>query len=400
MIALAGEDFPGAPGCLPNARQKLLLKAACGATDTAREAWLRWREGSDLTSIDAVAARLLPWIYHRRDELRLSAGDMAALESGYRYAWFRNQRLLNGASEVVECLTAARIDSILLKGLPLLVEVYGDEGGRYMEDFDIVVREDEVVQAVAALTAIGWQPRVPNEFSEQARGWRHSSELVNTDGLSCDLHWRLLRRPNAPVSEDPVWSAKRPLAIRDKASFTLSVEHAIVHLFVHGMSWHAVPPIRWILDAHLLLSRHTPDWVVVLGEARRRGVMLPVAEAMQTYDANLPGIIPQAVRDEACNFQPTRAQRVAHQMVTRPYESASWEVKLAVYLSDWRKAVAFGLVPHGLRGRARHLCTYLGVDSLSALVRTLAKRCASKIRYALFAATLLAVFGFELQTLV
>jgi hypothetical protein len=290
-----------------------------------------------------------------------------------------NQRLMNSAAFVARSLRAEGIEVLLLKGLPLLIDAYRDEGGRYMEDFDIMIREEEVERAVAVLAESGWKAVSPDDFSPRTRHWRHSNELVHASGLSCDVHWRLMRRPNEPSSEAPVWSAKRPILVRDEQAFTPAVEHMLVHLFVHGMSWQRVPPIRWILDTHLLLRRHTPDWRVVLADARRRGVALPVAEALETYNRFLPGVIPQEVRDEAARFRPTRQQRLAYEQVTRPYEEASLQVIWAIYLADWKQAQVLGRVQPGLRGLLRHLRLYWRVSSPVSLPWQFVKRIAVKL---------------------
>lgn len=379
MIARAGKDTPGSPGCLPNAQQTLLLQAACGAGELARQAWQRWREQHDIASPDAVTARLLPWIYLRREELGLPLSDVALLEGTYRYAWLMNQRLMNSAAMVVRSLRAEGINVILLKGLPLIIEAYRDAGGRYMEDFDVMIQEEQVEQAVAVLDAEGWKPLSMEDFSARTRRWRHSSELVHESGRACDVHWRLMRRPNEPVSEAPVWEAKRSIRVRDEQTFAPSVEHMLVHLFVHGMSWQRVPPIRWILDTHLLLRCHTLDWHMVLADASRRGVTLPVAEALETYNRILPGIIPEDVRREAARLRPSWRQRLAYEQVARPYEEASWRVVWATYLTDWRQAQVLERVQPGGRGFLRHLLRYWRVGSPFSLPWQFAKRLARKV---------------------
>jgi hypothetical protein len=120
----------GAHGCLPTPRQCKLLQAAAVSGEVARVAWRDWRVEADLECLDSASRRLLLWIYHRRDELRLSTADAAAIEPWYRQVWLRNQVLLNRCTEVVGHLQAAGIECLLLKGLPLLIELYRDEGGR------------------------------------------------------------------------------------------------------------------------------------------------------------------------------------------------------------------------------------------------------------------------------
>ena len=350
MIAQTGKDLPGAHGCLPTARQQQLLQAAAAPIEIARPAWEKWRAEGDLDEVGSASGRLLLWIYHRRDELGLCAEDVAALEPRYRQVWLRNQVLLNRSAVLVSRLQASGISCLLLKGLPLLIEVYRDEGGRYLEDFDLLVHAEDVQRAVYLLNTLGWKTPYPDEVSTKKS---HAHGFSNAEGFSCDLHWHLLWLPHAQVDETPLWLAKRPIQLRDEPTFTLSVEHLLLHLCVHGMSWETVPPIRWILDVHLLLRYHVAKWEAVLAEARRRGVTLPLAEALTIYEAVLPGEIPASVRKQLQQLFPTDAQRLAYaQIVVEPLASQV----LGSLLADWQTAKREGQVKPGWGGMTRFLC--------------------------------------------
>jgi hypothetical protein len=368
MIAQAGKDHRGAHGCLPTARQQRLIQACAAAPDLARLAWQQWRAESDLERVDSASRRLLLWVYHRREELGLSAEDAAALEPHYRQVWLRNQVLLNRAAQVVGGLQAAGIQCLLLKGLALLVEVYQDEGGRYLEDFDLLVHPEDVERAVHLLNALGWKSPLPDEVSTQKS---HAHGFSNAEGFSCDLHWHLLRRRYAPVEETLLWRAKRPIQLRDEPAFTLCVEHLLLHLCVHGMSWETVPPIRWILDVHLLLRHHVVNWETVLTEAQRRGVTLPLAEALVIYETVLPGEIPTFVQERLQALSPTDAQWLAYaQIVTRP----SVSTVVSGLLADWRIAQFERRAKPGGLGMLRFLCLRWRVPSVWRLPGQFSRR--------------------------
>lgn len=361
MIAQAGKDHRGAHGCLPTARQQLLVRAAAAPVAVARQAWQTWREGTDLAAVDSASGRLLLWIYHRREELELSAADAAALEPRYRQTWLRNQVLLNRCAEVVGHLQASGIECLLLKGMALLTDVYADEGGRYLEDFDLLVGPEQVPRAVAALNTLGWHALHPEELSLEAR---HAHGFYNAEGLSCDLHWHLLWRAHAAVNEAPLWATKRPLRVRDEPTFTLAAEHLLLHLCVHGMAWETVPPIRWLLDVHLLLQRHPVQWELVLAEARRRGVTLPLAEALSVYETSLPGELPTFLHEQLRLLPASEEQRLAYaQLVTEP----TLRAVLRGLMTDWKAAQRRGEVPVGCRSAVRFLCLRWRVPSAWAL---------------------------------
>ncbi len=344
MIAKAGKDIPGAFGCLPTARQQLLLRAAAAPLEIARPAWQQWRAGADLDAVDSASRRLLLWIFHRREELGLSPADAAALEPNYRAVWLRNQVLLNRAAEVVRALQAAGIDCLLLKGLPVLLEAYRDEGGRYLEDFDVLVRPDDVLRAMPVLDALGWKSPAPESVSVEKLRAHH---FTNSDGFDCDLHWRLLWPPYPEVDETPLWQAKRPIQLRGESTLTLSVEHLLLHLCVHGMSWQPVHPIRWLLDVHLLLRCHNPEWGQVVEEGRRRGVTLALTEALAAYETVFPGEIPAAVREQLARIPATAEQRRTFAQVAL---GPSVTAIASNVLTEWKLAKLKGTAGSGASG--------------------------------------------------
>lgn len=352
-----------APGRLPDWRQRLLLQAAGAGVPVARRAWTEWRGAGELAVADAASVRLLPWLYHRRNELEFSPADMTFLEGVYRFAWMRNQSLLNRCALVVHDLRAAGIEALLLKGVPLLVAAYQDEGGRYLEDFDLLIRVDDADRACQVLERSGWTPRFPGKVTSKGRTLRSSHEFLDAQGFKCDLHWHLFRVPYPMVDETPLWEGRRPILIRDEAAWTLSIEHSLLHLFVHGMAWEEVPPIRWVLDARLLLDGTQPDWDLLLAEAQRKEVRLPVREAMKTYDDLFPGQIPAEMLVKATAFVPTRRERLDYEIVALPYEQTGWQTVLDAYASDWRAALERGEIKAGWSGMRAFLCRRWNVPS-------------------------------------
>jgi hypothetical protein len=134
-----------------------------------------------------------------------------------------------------------------------------------------------------------------------------------------------------------------------------------MHLCVHGMSWETVPPIRWILDVHLLLQAHRLDWERVVAEAHRRGVTLPLAEALAIYETVLQGEIPAWIRRELKWLDPTEEQRLAYAgIVTEPSTSTVFRGWVRV----WRTAKDEGQVKPGLSGMVRFLCLRWRVESV------------------------------------
>lgn len=332
MIAEAGRDHRTAHGCLPTERQRWLLTACTAPAESAAAAWRAWRGTGDLRAVDPASERLLLWIFHRRDELELSVGDRNALEAPYRRVWVRNQVLLNRCAGLIAALESRGIETILLKGISLLGELYEDEGGRYLEDFDLLVRPAQLSAAMEVMETECW--KLPPGESLRLET-EHSQGFFNAEGLGCDLHWSLFRLYHAVPMDESIWNGRRKIAFRGATAAVLSVEHQILHLCVHSMAWEPVAPIRWVLDVHLLLKRHPVRWSFIEQEAQRWGLTLPLFEALTVLEGITPGSVPGNVLENLVSVPVSRDQkRLYASWVTMP--SAFGVVRSLVH--DWNSA--------------------------------------------------------------
>jgi hypothetical protein len=74
---------------------------------------------------------------------------------------------------------------------------------------------------------------------------------------------------------------------------TASVNHHLAHTLVHGAARNEVSPIRWVLDASLLLKHQDLDWQSFLRNSAELGWSDLVAKQLltlqDTYGLGLPG---------------------------------------------------------------------------------------------------------------
>jgi hypothetical protein len=306
--------------------------------------------------------------------LGLSAVDRLAVEFIYRHVWFINQKLLNRAQALIGALESNGIEVICLKGLPLLLEAYADEGGRFMSDLDLLVAPEQIDQTVIVLGQLGWKPKSPEYFLHRAYQLRHSEEFVHPSGLECDLHWRLFRNSYSAVGFGDLQVTRRSLNLRGQRVWVPSVEYQLLQLMIHGMSWELVPPIRWILDVHLLLKRHAVDWDMVIRRSKECKAILPVGEALRIYDEVLPGEIPAGILRICTGDQVSRAQRSVYRDMTRPYSRATLGGIWRAYRADRRLAVGLGISRPGVGGALHHFCSYLGAESPAQALLLLLKK--------------------------
>ena len=87
------------------------------------------------------------------------------LESFHELNRKRNTKFLNVLLETIGALNRVEIVPMPIKGAAhLLSELYADRGERYLSDLDLLIPEEEMDRAVAAIQALGYREAVDSGF--------------------------------------------------------------------------------------------------------------------------------------------------------------------------------------------------------------------------------------------
>lgn len=314
------------PAWLPDDSQRLLLEA-CLLDDErrARTSLASWTRGVNVERLDAGSYRLLPLLWKRLPALGADHPARELLKGVYRRTWFANRLSIARVAGLAGVLRRAGIPALVLKGIPLALEAYGDVGLRPMGDGDLAVPRASAQRAVELMVGCGWRPgitpltgamvegspatarwtvgpRPAAAFDDAYLGTRHAHGFSTPDGFSVDLHWALFQGFCERGEDDAAWSRAHPLELHGETVLVPSPADHLLLLLVHGARWNPVPPIRWVADAFRLLRSTAPSWPTFLGEARRRELVLPVREMLGWLDSELSADIPRqvlaALRDE------------------------------------------------------------------------------------------------------
>jgi hypothetical protein len=267
----------------PNHEQSLVLQAIFAQPEQARAAFLAWRGTLDITGpFDQAVMRLLPLLYLRMLEIGLNDPLMGRLKGVYRRAWSDTHALFHGTAPALSALRNAGIDTMLLKGVQMVLCHYRNFGGRPMADIDIAVRFDDVEAAVRALTLAGWTSAAP--ISRDHLAFRHAAEFRGPDGHAIDLHWHMLFTNCCARADALFWHDAQPVIFRDIATSAPSPTLALLHTLTHGMEPNTETPIRWIADALTLLRdpQAAVDWPLFCRTAETLGLSHRVLLAL-TY---------------------------------------------------------------------------------------------------------------------
>ena len=354
--------FPG--GCWPTDDQILLLRAALLDPDSAQAAWDRWRIGNSLDTTDSASLRLLPLAYRNLRSATLDESDVTKLKGAYRSAWVRNQLLFKRASEALGELAEAGIQTMLLKGIALSVEHYGDTGVRPMEDIDVLVPARDFEPAVGVLIRAGWL----SDSSTQTSGLRtvHAEHLQHRDGHALDLH----RYALAQVADDEAfWTAAVEIELLGVPTRALCPADQLLHVAVHGARWNVVPPARWLADAVTIerSARVGLDWDRVVAEASRRRVTVTLADALEHLVVALGFPVPPGVLERLRDAPKGPFERWAHRATLHPAGGGSWmPVVLDSYVRQSRVDDSLSLTGF--------LQDFFGVETRGQLARRVARK--------------------------
>lgn len=285
----------------PGPVQQYVLKACLLRGEEALLSWKDFKTHWDPEGIiDGGSFRLLPLAYKNLLAQGCTDERMPMLKGIYKQAWCKNQQLFFDVQPLLEMLETENLQPLLLKGIPLSILFYKDRGTRPMSDADVLVPYPQARKAIESLRENHWIPE--NEaFLEYNLRYGKSMMFRQHEGFEFDLHWYPFFESAHQRYQDIFFENSREFILGGNSFRTLSAGDHLLHILVHGLKYNPEPPIRWIPDAHHILSeaKEEIDWERFLGLCEQFKVSLPIREALdylaQTYQSPLPSEIRQGL---------------------------------------------------------------------------------------------------------
>lgn len=273
---------------------ELTLIEACLSLDNSFESRFRdWESVADIANLDHGALRLLPFLNKRLSHLGIESVLDADLKRIQRYFWAKRRLQEVTITESIVPLVQG-MKPISLKGFALEQLVYEEGELRPFSDLDLLVSRSDfrLVHQRAPkhnLRFLGPAPARSYEYLQHAMPYKGKS-------LDLDLHWTFF-----PLGLDVGYDNR----IRERSSkceeyqswLVPSATDALIHTLLHGRRPDVVSPIRWMLDAHLLVSRRDIDWNLFRQEARKLGLRreleagLDELRQVSKSDSTIPSLI-------------------------------------------------------------------------------------------------------------
>jgi hypothetical protein len=190
------------------------------------------------------------------------------------------------------------IEAIPYKGPALAQMAYGDVALRRFVDLDIMVRKEDVVCGLELFLDDGYE--LAKELTPAQRDLllrtQHNLQLRRHNGqLIVELHWEVASHNFADsVRAEELWQRLSTLKIGETKIKTISLDDLLFSLTVHG-SRHCWERLLWLCDIAWLISRHAPDWDLLLTRAKEteneRMFLLGLYLCVKLFGMKVPGFV-------------------------------------------------------------------------------------------------------------
>lgn len=305
---------------------------------------------------------LIPLLVHNLTAVGTAAVPPAMLSQlhvYYRAGASRNIFLTQKLVEILQGLQARGILALPLKGPVLAVAVYGDLSLRQFSDLDILVQEQDVLEAQALLLDQGFRQQHDSQTKAQAQAnarLRYHRKFTSPDGkIVVELHWAFLDRQYFfPLELSQLRNQLGSIPLNGVSVPHLKPEALLLFLCAHGAkSAHRWARFNWICDVAELIGKYQGlDWREVIGQAEQLGCLrrlwLGLALAQAYLDAVLPVTIQQGITSDP--VIPALVHQVGQTICRGPgdlpagYAALAFQLKTLERRSDRLKALGHAVL--------------------------------------------------------
>jgi hypothetical protein len=264
------------------------------------------KEGIDWEKLEksALDHKVLPLLYKQlaiMDQALLLPQEMDRLQSIFRINALRNTKQAQNLHRIIRLLSSADIKALAFKGPALAVQAYNDLSLRTFSDLDFLVHTEDFDKIYDILTGAGFSG-MPDVDEKNKRYWKLSRrDFGFHDGVSgLDLHHQLNQGPKRISLDEKAWQDSHMVNILLRETPTLSPEHSLLTLCIHGTKENWLY-LNKVADITHLISRHPQlDWKNLLADAEDTGCLrmlyMGLHLSRQICGLQLPGEILESLR--------------------------------------------------------------------------------------------------------
>jgi hypothetical protein len=286
---------------LPTAQQTWLLRACLQSDEAGRRAWETWQESVGdpkraLADEGQALKWLLPLLYRalQTNGGAVSRDLMPYLRTAYFREELRSQTYRRICSEVLAPLAAAEIPLLVLDGAALAESAYRDWALRHSGSLDLLVQEDDLLRAEAALEAAGL-----TTATTSLRAGTRAVQLVHGSGLPVVLRSVLFPMPYYQVPLADVWRRSLARPIAGVPVRILSPADSLLHVCGVASCARSRETLQWVCDSWALVDQFPDlDWDGLLAGALRSHLALPLSVMLGYLADELHAPIPTSALED------------------------------------------------------------------------------------------------------
>ncbi len=220
----------------------------------------------------------------------------------------RSAHLSAQLDDILSALDRASIPVRLLKGAALAHTAYADPSERPMCDIDLLIPEERLDEAGAALEQIDFRPKAASapgkwEGMEESLYIHRVYTGPSPLDLPCELHWHIVAGRRSRYAPDMAWfwregstGSRSPAGPSDAAWHGLSPTAMLLHLCAHVMLQNPGRRRRliWYCDIDRVARRNV-DWDLFARQANRFHWSAAVAAALRGARELLGTALPEGL---------------------------------------------------------------------------------------------------------
>jgi hypothetical protein len=186
--------------------------------------------------------------------------------------------------DVLNCLSAAGVAAVVLKGIPLARRLGADLSQRRIRDNDLLVRREHVERAVDALTASGYQRHRRLDLASQLRrGFQYPLFRSTPTGTKVvEIHWNAFPPELFAAPSAPQWQHTEPFALSSGSVLVFDAALTVLQLCSHFVQSQLAEP-RILVQLGVAWDHLGPtiDHAMLVALARELGVSAALAYCLR-----------------------------------------------------------------------------------------------------------------------
>ena len=153
---------------------------------------------------------------------------MGAFRDGYLTQWEKNEKLMKEIERLEQYFKSNKKEVIFLKGPFFAQRFYGNIDKRFINDIDILVKEEDIGDIIEEIEKDGFR-RVSGSLPNQKLNTYYVHHLeYRKENFKLELHWALAVHGSFRIDYRKIWKEKKKYTFKEKSFWVLPDEYILV----------------------------------------------------------------------------------------------------------------------------------------------------------------------------